>query len=156
VISFSQLIPALQTAIGPVILISGVGLILIMLTNRYARIIDKSRALSVELAKSQERLPAEHLQQVQILWQRARMCRIAIFFAALSALSAAVLIITLFLITLMQIDAAWLLAALFIADMGFLITALVILIWDINRSLHALKLEIDKNIKICQKSACKL
>jgi hypothetical protein len=155
-ISFTQLMPALQTAIGPVILISGVGLILIMLTNRYARIIDKSRALSVELSKAKERVPDEHLQQIDILWQRARLCRMAIFFIALSALSAAVLVIALFLLTLLQIDAAWLLAALFMADMGFLITALVLFICDINRSLAALKLELDKNRRICDQSACKL
>ena len=35
-----ELIPVLQVAIGPVILISGVGLLLLTLTNRFGRIID--------------------------------------------------------------------------------------------------------------------
>jgi hypothetical protein len=40
-----ELIPVLQVAIGPVILISGVGLLLLTLTNRYGRTIDRSRQI---------------------------------------------------------------------------------------------------------------
>ena len=39
----SELIPVLQTAIGPVILISGVGLLLLTMTNRLGRVIDRAR-----------------------------------------------------------------------------------------------------------------
>jgi len=35
--TLTQLIPVLQVAIGPVILISGVGLLLLSMTNRYGR-----------------------------------------------------------------------------------------------------------------------
>jgi hypothetical protein len=49
--SVSQLIPVLQTAIGPVILISGVGLLLLTMTNRLGRVIDRSRILSQNCAE---------------------------------------------------------------------------------------------------------
>ena len=39
----------LQVAIGPVILISGVGLLLLTLTNRYGRTIDRARHIVREL-----------------------------------------------------------------------------------------------------------
>ena len=39
--SLHELIPVLQVAIGPVILISGVGLLLLTLTNRFRRAIDR-------------------------------------------------------------------------------------------------------------------
>ena len=42
-------IPVLQVAIGPVILISGIGLLLLTLTNRYGWTIDRSRQLVREL-----------------------------------------------------------------------------------------------------------
>jgi len=45
----SELIPVLQVAIGPVILVSGVGLLLLTLTNRYGRTIDRSRQPAREL-----------------------------------------------------------------------------------------------------------
>ncbi|WP_345111750.1 DUF2721 domain-containing protein [Candidatus Villigracilis vicinus] len=43
--SIQELIPVLQTAIGPVILISGVGLLLLSMTNRLSRVIDRARNL---------------------------------------------------------------------------------------------------------------
>jgi Protein of unknown function (DUF2721) len=49
-----ELIPVLQVAIGPVILISGVGLLLLTLTNRYGRTIDRSRLLVGELRECSE------------------------------------------------------------------------------------------------------
>jgi len=55
-----QLIPVIQTAVGPVILISGVGLLLLSMTNRFGRVLDRARLLARELpvAAATER---EHL-----------------------------------------------------------------------------------------------
>ena len=47
--SVNQLIPNLQVAIGPVIFISGVGLLLLTMTNRFARVIDRTRSLAATL-----------------------------------------------------------------------------------------------------------
>jgi CHASE3 domain sensor protein len=44
-----ELIPVLQVAIGPVILISGVSLLMLTLTNRYGRTIDRARQIVHEL-----------------------------------------------------------------------------------------------------------
>ena len=49
-----ELIPVLQVAIGPVILISGVGLLLLTMTNRYGRTIDRARHLVRELRECSE------------------------------------------------------------------------------------------------------
>ena len=43
--TLQQLIPVIQTSVGPVILISGIGLLLLSMTNRLGRIIDRSRLL---------------------------------------------------------------------------------------------------------------
>jgi hypothetical protein len=48
----NDLIPVLQVAVGPVILISGVGMLLLTLTNRFGRVIDRSRALADALRKT--------------------------------------------------------------------------------------------------------
>lgn len=40
-----ELVPVQQVAIGPVILISGIGLLLLTVTNRFGRILDRSRIL---------------------------------------------------------------------------------------------------------------
>ena len=59
----------------------------------------------------------------------------------MSALAAAILIIVIFFTALWQLEAAWLIGALFILCMLCLIGALIFVILDINQSLAALKLE---------------
>ncbi|MFN0152144.1 MAG: DUF2721 domain-containing protein [bacterium] len=141
--SVRDLIPILQVAIGPVILISGVGLLLLCMTNRFARIVDRSRQLSNALHAAPEAARALIASQLEILSTRARLVRLSILLAAFAVLLAATLIIVLFLTALVGLEAPWLLAAIFIACMACVIGAMVVFIRDINLSLAALKLELD-------------
>ena len=138
-----DLIPILQTSIGPVILISGVGLLLLTMTNRLGRTIDRARligsALSTTDAAARHALEA----QLRILWRRARIIRTAIALASASALAAAILVIVLFLTALFDVRATWLIGVLFVACMSSLIVSLAVFIHDINQSLAALKLEME-------------
>jgi Protein of unknown function (DUF2721) len=140
-LSVAQLIPVLQTAIGPTILISGVGLLLLTMTNRLARTIDRTRAVARELPNPSAPDHAKHAGQIQILWKRARLIRLSIALASLSALFAAILIIVLFVTALLQFEDIWLICALFIACLACLIGSLIVFIHDINLALAALKLE---------------
>lgn len=137
-----ELIPVLQVAIGPVILISGVGLLLLTLTNRFGRAVDRSRTLGRELRE----VPPEERRrlggQVEILYRRAQVIRLSIIMAALSLLLAAVLIIVLFVTALARLEAGFAIVALFICCMASLIVSLAAFIRDIQLSLHALKLEL--------------
>jgi len=135
------MIPVLQTAIGPMILISGLGLILLTTTNRLGRTIDRVRILTATLPAAAESKHAKVSAQLRILWRRARLIRMAILLSSMSALAAAILIIVIFLTALSQLEAAWLIGSLFILCMLCLIGALIFVILDINQSLMALKLE---------------
>ena len=143
VVTVTQLIPVLQTAIGPTILISGIGLLLLSMTNRLGRAIDRARILAREVPDLADDRRAMVTAQLQILWRRARIIRIAIALAAMSALSAAILIIVLFITALGQVQTAPLISVLFIVCMGCLIGSLIAFIHDLNQSLLALKLELD-------------
>lgn len=144
-LTLNELIPVLQVAIGPVILVSGVGLLLLSMTNRLARVTDRARLLSQEL-RSAPTAGEERLQrQLSIFAERAELIRRAIYLASISVLLAAVLVIVLFFTALFQLHAAWLVALLFIACMLSLIGSLVAFIRDIDRSLHALKLELGED-----------
>jgi uncharacterized protein DUF2721 len=138
-----QLIPVLQLAIGPVILISGIGLLLLSMTNRYGRTIDRARALSRERRAAEDAETIAVIEaQLAIILRRARIVRRAIALAAVSVLLAAILIILLFTTVLVRIDIAWALAIIFIACLVAVIAALVNFIIDINQSLAALKMEV--------------
>ncbi len=141
-----ELIPVLQVAIGPVILISGVGLLLLTLTNRFGRAVDRSRQLGREMRDATEVDRLRLAAQVQILYRRARLIRLSITLAALSVLLASVLIIVLFLTALMKLEVGPAISLLFIACMASLIVSLVALIRDIHLSLVALKLELSRQM----------
>jgi hypothetical protein len=138
----SQLIPVLQTAIGPVILISGVGLLLLSLTNRFGRAVDRTRQMLREMRAAAGDDKKRFAGQVENLYQRARLIQRAIIFATVSLLFAAVLIITLFVTALMKMESALLISLLFICCLASLILSLIAFIMDIRLSLQALKLEL--------------
>ena len=140
--SLAQLIPVLQTAIGPMILISGLGLILLTTTNRLGRTIDRVRILIAVLPTVTDKKRARVSAQLEILWRRARLIRTAIMLSSMSALATAILLIVIFLTALWLLEAAWLIGSLFILCMLCLIGALIFVILDINQSLAALKLEL--------------
>ena len=137
-----ELIPVLQVAIGPVILISGVGLLLLTLTNRFGRAVDRSRALGREVREVGEAERRLLTSQVEILYRRARVIRLSIIMAAMSVLLAAFLIIVLFVSTLSRLEAGFTIVLLFICCLVSLIVSLLAFMRDIQLSLHALKLEL--------------
>nr|WP_321467403.1 DUF2721 domain-containing protein [uncultured Desulfobulbus sp.] len=136
-----HIVPILQLAIGPVIVISGVGLLLLSMTNRFGRIIDRSRTL----AEKKHHLPADNAhnieEQLDIMMQRARLLRSAIAFVSISLLLDSLLIITLFLVELIGFNGTLMIIAIFICCMLSLIISLLYFIADINVSLAALKIE---------------
>jgi len=143
--SVSEIVPVLQTAIGPVILISGTGLLLLTMTNRLGRAIDRARILSRELPSHPEATRGRIQAQLDILWRRAKLIRLAIALAAGSALLAAVLIVLLFVAALLQLHSAVEIELLFILCVASLGGSLAVFIHDINQSLAALRLELDIN-----------
>lgn len=136
----ADIVPILQTAIGPTILISGVGLLLLTMTNRLGRTVDRARALGVREGEARTRSQA----QLEILLRRASLLRWSIFFAAGSALCSAVMIMALFLIALLGVSIGWFICALFIVDMAALIVSLILFIRDVDLSLEALHAELGR------------
>jgi hypothetical protein len=138
-----NLIPTLQVAIGPVILISGVGLLLLSMTNRLGRVIDRARQLTEAHRVGTETDRARLNAQLKILWRRARLVRASIVWASSGVLLAALLVIFLFASTLLQLHLAIVIMLSFVGCMAAIIVALVYFIIDINLSLHALQLEMN-------------
>ncbi len=141
--SVSELVPLLQTAIGPIVLISGVGLLLLTMTNRLGRVIDRARIISGQVAGLDGPQREGKVAQLAVLWRRARIIRLSIILTAASALCAAILIVILFLTAVLGWDSAWLIGTLFVLGMGSLIASLLLFIQDLNLSLAALYLEIE-------------
>jgi hypothetical protein len=140
----SELIPVLQIAVGPVILISGVGLLLLTMTNRLGRVIDRARILVRELKDASPAERPQLVEQIRILSRRAGLLQRAIVLASLCVLSAAVLVVTLFITTMLGWEDAWLVSSVFVFGLVCLIASLIAFIQDIHQSLIALHLDLGE------------
>src|SRR5271166_5393584 len=104
--SLHDLQPVILFSVSPVIVISGVGLVLLSMTNRYGHVTNRTRDLSTMLKKSGDDSDGHLHAQLRIMFRRAKRLRMAIFFACVSLLCAAVLICTVFLMSLLQLEGA--------------------------------------------------
>ena len=151
-LTLTQLVPILQLAIGPVILISGVGLLLLTLTNRFGRMLDRSRAIIHEVLKGgQAPAVVGNLQaQVEILHRRARILRLSITLAAVTVLGVGVLILGLFIAAFWQVPIGGALVVIFCVAILGLIGSMVAFISDMNLALRAAQLDwklIEKRVE---------
>lgn len=139
--TLQELIPMLQVAVGPSILISGVGLLLLTMTNRLGRAIDRARHLAPLLKNANEEERRNYQAQIDILWHRARLLRTAIFLAATGAFFAAAMMIVVFVSEITKLHLVWLISICFLGSMASVMASLVWFLRDINTSLHALAIE---------------
>jgi len=130
----------IDISVAPVFLLAGISGLLMVLTNRLARTIDRSRSL--QAASSQEVLP-EHKSAIEremaALLKRSRFINLSINFATVSALLVCVVIITLFLGNLISANVAFAVASLFIACMIMLAAAFLCFLGEVfiaSRSLR--------------------
>jgi hypothetical protein len=150
--SLPELIPVLQVAVGPVILISGVGLLLLSMTNRLGRVVDRARALGRELRTAEAADRPTLLAQLTILDRRSRLLNLAITLVSLSVLLAAVLVATLFALALAGIESGALVLVAFVGCLGTLIAGIAVFLRDVNLSLDALRHEIARDREAAERS----
>ena len=109
---------AIQLAVAPVFLLSGIGAIMVVLTNRLARIIDRARILEEGLDAASPKLHAGLRDDLQVLSRRAQLISRAITLCTVTALLVCMVIAILFLSAFMRFDASLSVALLFIAAMS--------------------------------------
>jgi hypothetical protein len=115
---------AIQLAVAPVFLITGIGAMLGVLANRLGRIVDFARTLEARLSVSGEKERSETHRQLAVLSKRARLIYTAISLSALCALLICALIVILFLEVFLSLEMPSLIGVLFIIAMLAFIAAL--------------------------------
>ncbi len=139
--SFS-ILSLIQAATAPVVLISGIGLLLLTLTGRLGRIVDRTRILAHDRRglEGAERAPLD--AQLAVLGQRARLVRLAILLSASAVVFLAVLIAVLVLGLLLGADVTLVAAVLFIASIACLVAGLLAFVRELFQALTALELSL--------------
>lgn len=138
----SQILPIIQAATTPVILISGMGLLLLTMTNRMGRIIDRTRIYAAQIRQADPAARSELEAQLEVTWLRAKLVRLSLTYATSSMLASSALVIAIFFSAALRVDLGILMLVLFLAAMALLIAALVTFLRDIFVSLGALRLEV--------------
>lgn len=118
----------IQLAIAPVFLLTGVSTMLVVLTNRLARIIDRSRALEDRLDVGYNE---NYLNELDILYKRSHLINVAIALSTACGLLVCIVIALLFVGDTTNVALDKYVAGLFVIAMGTLIGSFVYLLREI-------------------------
>ncbi len=141
-----SLIKFLQSCISPIVLISGVGLILLSLNNRLARTIDKSRMIVNELKNGQVVDKDKKRLELKILFKRSKILRNSIISISFSILSSSLIIPVLLLMNLFHVNLKFLGILFFLFSIMGIILSAVFLLIDVILTLKALEFEVKDYI----------
>lgn len=133
---------AIQLAVTPVFLLSGIGVLLGVLTNRLARIVDRARKIEEGLREAAGAVPERVRDQLRISSRRARLINVAITFGTIAALLVSVVVALLFASTFVPLNLAAYVALLFVLAMGALVGALVSFLLEVRVSIATLRIGI--------------
>jgi hypothetical protein len=140
------LIPFLQACVTPVALISGVGILVLTLTNRLGRIIDRVRILRSELDNENVKRENVKKTEIGILYKRAKRIRTSIALITLSIICSSLIIPVLAISILGSFDVQIFGYVFFsISIISFIVSAFFFFS-DVMLSLKAIKLEITDHI----------
>jgi len=108
---------AIQLSVAPVFLLSGIGAMLAVMTNRLARIVDRARALENRLSTIEPDQLARSHDNLRLYSRRASLINRAITFCTITACLICAVVVTLFVGAFYEFNASLTVAALFVAAM---------------------------------------
>ena len=131
---------SIQLSLAPVFLLSGIGVLLGVLTNRLARVVDRARPLEERHGAADPTEAAELKDRLRWLAHRARLMNRAITLSTISALLVAMVVALLFASAFVRFNLAVPVAGLFIAAMVALVGALVAFLVEIRIATRTLRI----------------
>lgn len=142
VMSFGDMTHAIQLALAPVFLLTGIAGLLNVMASRLARIIDRGRCLI------EQELP-QHLQDPDIfkkelsrLERRRHYASLAITACTCSALLVCTVIAVIFLQVLLQAEFKWLISSLFMASTLTLIVGLAYFLREVHLATRTVRIQV--------------
>ena len=131
----------LQSCIAPVALVSGIGLLLLTLTNRLGRTIDRTRNLVTELGNNATKKRNQKEMEIRILFRRSNLLKNSIGSIVISIMSSSLIIPVLFFMIFFNYQIKVLGYLFFVVSIVFILISNIYFFLDILISLKALKIE---------------
>lgn len=135
---------AIQLAVAPVFLLTGIAAMLGVMATRLARVIDRARWIEHAWQEMDE--PARAAARVEIgdLERRRRLASWSINFCACAALLVCIVIVTLFVEEFLGMALRWLAGALFVLAMFALIGGLASFLREVYLATHTLRIDTER------------
>jgi uncharacterized membrane-anchored protein len=114
------------------------------MTNRLGRPLDRIRAITSSLEQAEAEQKRVLLEEIDILYRRAKLLQIAVTFAVLSIFFVGTIILFLFVTATFGASLEVVIEVLFSASLISLVVSLVLFLWDIQLGLNSIKIEIDR------------
>ena len=133
--SLIEVANAIQLAVAPAFLLTGIGAILSVMTNRLARIIDRFRVLN----EIHSKLSNDDLIELELLRLRAKWTHWAIALTTLSALLTCIVIASIFIATEIRFNFDQFIVLLFTGAMSALILGLISFTREVTLSKNVVK-----------------
>jgi hypothetical protein len=121
----------IQLSVAPVFLLTGIGAILAVMTNRLGRIIDRARVLEEKQDRAAPELVPSLRADLNVLSRRAKWISAAITLCTTTALLVCTVIAVLFLSASLHFDARIPVTILFVAAMATFFLGLLLLLREI-------------------------
>jgi hypothetical protein len=134
---------AIQLAIAPVFLLTGIAGMLNVMANRLSRVIDRARALTETPAGSTE--PDWVRFQLVSLNHRRHLANMAITACTAAALLVCIVIVTLFVQQMLQVPLKWLVGVLFTAATLALVVGLAFFLREVQLATKTVRIPIPKS-----------
>jgi len=127
---------AIQLAIAPVFLLTGIAALLGVMATRLARVIDRARSLEATWPRLDAGARAAARLEIRNLERRRRVCSWSINFCTAAALLVCLVIVTLFMEEFFATNLKWLAGALFVAAMVAMICGLTCFLREVYLATH--------------------
>jgi hypothetical protein len=135
----------IQLALGPVFLLSGVGITLSMLTQRLSRIVDRARTLEDQRERTSDELRLKHIDKdLRAIWRRTKYINGAIALSTVSALLTTLVVTILFASEFTPMAAGVVVAVLFSAAMICLSLAFLLFLIEVRIAINTLRIGVHK------------
>lgn len=133
----------IQLAVAPVFLLTGIGAMLGVMTNRLSRIIDRRRALCDNESGSDKRNGLALEREFNALVRRTRLINRAIGLCTTSALMICIVIAALFVGAFLRTDMSIAIGVLFIVAMLSLVGGLIYFLREIHLAMRSASFVMD-------------
>jgi hypothetical protein len=122
---------AIQLSVAPVFLLSGIGAMLAVMTNRLARVVDRARAVEARLSGAAPGDLASSHEHLRVFSRRAKFINLAITLCTITALFVCAVVATLFVGAFLRFDVSVPVAVLFVGAMSTFFAGLLCFLREI-------------------------